>query len=313
MPLPVSVSSASEGAAHSATSDAVAPPRCSNPHPPPARESAPSAGAEVPPSSAVGALRRFELHSSNSASVAALSSCLARRVVAVASSSLRLERSGSSTAPAVNRRAPRPDTAVSRIRTCIASPCHALHTRPQLKSCAWDGNEGERTGEVGRGTGSAESGGSGSGEFVGSIRSRASEDPRVRARGRRGGTHQSAAVGTPRERLENGEEDALGEVVPSVEPLRGVARGLSAPTRATRATGRPVAHRIVRLRRLRVRVGQTTALARERIAVLRGVAGRVRDDGARARVGTRHLGAAWSARGGARESEVETCQRPRET
>ena len=46
------------------------------------------------------------------------------------------------------------------------------------------------------------------------------------------GTHQSAAVGTPREGLENGEEDALGEVVPSVEPLRGVARGLSAPTRA---------------------------------------------------------------------------------
>ena len=49
----------------------------------------------------------------------------------------------------------------------------------------------------------------------------------------------TAAVGTPREGLENGEEDALGEVVPSVEPLRGVARGLSAPT--MRATGRPVA------------------------------------------------------------------------
>ena len=133
----------------------------------------------------------------------------------------------------------------------------------------------------------------------------------MRARGRRGGTHQSAAVGTPREGLENGEEDALGEVVPSIEPLRGVARGLSAPT--MRATGRPVAHRIVRLRRLRVRVGQTTALARERIAVLRGVAGGVRDDGARARVGTRHLGAAWSARGGAGESEVETCLSVHET
>ena len=296
MPPPVSFSSASEGAAHSATSDAAAPPP---PPPPSARESPPSAGAEVPPSSAFGALRRFELHSSNSASVAALSSCLARRVVAVASS-LRLERSGSSRAPAAKRRAPRPDTAVSRIRTSIASSCHALHTRPQLKSCAGDGKGRERTGEVGRETGVA----FGRARRRGHLRcvSRASEGPRVRARGRRGGTHQPAAVGTPREGLEDGEEYALGEVVPSVEPLRGVAGGLSAPTRATRATRRPVAHRIVSLRRLRVRAGQAPALARERIAVLRGVAGRVRDRGARARVGARHRGAAWSARGGAGES-----------
>ena len=297
MPPPVSFSSASEGAAHSATSDAAAPPP---PPPPSARESPPSAGAEVPPSSAVGALRRFELHSSSSASVAALSSCLARRVVAVASSSLRLERSGSSRVPAAKRRAPRPDTAVSRIRTSIASSCHALHTWPQLKSCAWDGKGRERKGEVGRETGVA----FGRARRRGHLRcvSRASEGPRVRARGRRGGTHQPAAVGTPREGLEDGEEYALGEVVPSVEPLRGVARGLSAPTRATRATRRPVAHRIVSLRRLRVRAGQAPALARERIAVLRGVAGHVRDRGARARVGARHRGAAWSARGGAGES-----------